>query len=89
MEFTVDRRNSNSSQRIPWHWCHFRGGRELHRATRHGWRANRRSHFGETEAVPSSRYLPNDSVALEPVDDRAHDVAFVPRTSGTTHLQNP
>jgi len=86
MEFLIDRRNSNSSQWIPWHWGDFRGGREPHPATRHGWRPNRRSHPGETEAIYSSRCLPNDSDALERVDDRAHDVAFVPRTSATTYL---
>lgn len=89
MEFTIDRHNSNSSQRIPWHWRHLRGGRELHRAARDGRRANRRSRPGETEAIQSSRCLPNDSVALERVDDRAHDVAFIPGTSSTTYLQNP
>lgn len=88
MEFTIDCRNSNSSQRIPRHWRHLRGGPELHRAARHGCGANRRSHPGEAEAIQSSRGLPNDSVALERVDDRAHDVAFIPGTSGTTFLQN-
>jgi hypothetical protein len=40
---------------------------------------------GETEAIQSSRYLPNDGVALEPVDDRVDDVALIPTAACTTY----
>ena len=85
----IDCRNSTSSQGIPWHWRPLRGRRELDRATCHGWRANRRSISGETEALQSSWCLPNHRIGPEPVDDRSYDVAVVPRTSGTTHPEGP
>jgi hypothetical protein len=35
----------------------------------------------EAEALPGSRYLPDDGSSLELVDDRTGDVAVVPTTS--------
>lgn len=42
---------------------------------------DRECSFRQTKTLHSSRYLPDDGVALEFVDDRIGDVAVVPATS--------
>ena len=70
-----------SRQRIPRHRRDVRGGSQPRRADHNGSSTGRGLVARKTKALQSSRRLPDDGAALEPVDDRTGDVAVVSATS--------
>ena len=77
-----------ASQRISRDRCHLRGRSEPRGAVHDGHSTGRRGPSCKTTTLQSSRYLSDDGVAPELVDDRTSDVAFVSPTSESKVFQS-